>query len=210
MNKFWNNEELEFLTINYPIYGAQFCADKLGRTPMSIFKKASRLGLKSCNSQLRTHEEYEQELLDKEIDYYPLERYINTSTPILHECLEGHVWKVAPVSIIGSYRRGCPTCSASGFKPGISAILYYISITKDNETYYKLGITNHTVSQRFERDKDKTIVILAEKKFLKGHDARELEKSLLLKYSDQRVSVPGFLKSGGNSELFEYDIQPFQ
>ena len=176
---------------------------------MSVSKKAARLGLSTNLGKLRTHEEYENILFEKEIDCYPLEQYINTDTPILHECLAGHTWKAAPTSIINSRRTGCPTCAASGFREELPAILYYISITTKYEvTYYKLGITNRTVAKRFERDKDKIITVLAEKYFDKGRDAKLRETELLNTYSKHRVFVPNLLRSGGNSELFEYDIQP--
>lgn len=57
----------------------------------------------------KTHEEYESELCHKEIDYYPSEKYIDSKTPILHECiLCNHSWKVKPAAVLtGS---GCPNC----------------------------------------------------------------------------------------------------
>lgn len=56
----------------------------------------------------KTHEEYEQELFEKEIDYWPIERYKTANTPIFHECLKGHKWIVLPTNILrGS---GCPHC----------------------------------------------------------------------------------------------------
>lgn len=62
----------------------------------------------------KTHEEYEQELFGREIDYWPIERYVNSTTKILHECVEGHQWPVTPNSIIrGS---GCPDCSSKRSK----------------------------------------------------------------------------------------------
>ena len=56
----------------------------------------------------KTHEEYEQELFEKEIDYFPVEKYIKYKTPILHECLQGHQWKTSPSNIFQGH--GCPSC----------------------------------------------------------------------------------------------------
>jgi len=56
----------------------------------------------------KTHEEYEQELFEKEIDYQPIERYINDKTPILHECIEGHQWLVCPSNVL--QRQSCSIC----------------------------------------------------------------------------------------------------
>ena len=45
-----------------------------------------------------------------------------------------------------------------------------------------------------------------QKHFALGSEARLEEQSILNKYKDKRVTVPDFLKSGGNTELFEIDI----
>lgn len=56
-----------------------------------------------------THAQYEEKLLEAEIDFFPVEPYINTTTKIIHECLKGHQWSVLPQNILrGS---GCPVCS---------------------------------------------------------------------------------------------------
>ena len=267
MNKFWTAEELQYLQDNYYHLGPKACATHLNRTSMSVSKKAARLGLSTSLGKLRTHEEYENSLFEKEIDYIPLEPYINTYTPILHECFNGHIRKISPSNALKSQgcpicnnivlktteqykieieekdiwpieeyintrtpimhecikghkfrtsptsllkNLGCPSCATHGFNQNKPGILYYLKITKNNQTYYKLGITNRTVAERFERDKDKQISIIHQIYYNKGLDAKEHEQKLLFKFKHKRVFVPGFLKSGGNSELFEYDIQPFQ
>jgi hypothetical protein len=52
-------------------------------------------------------------------------------------------------------------------------------------------------------NKDKKITVLLQKDFEKGKDARELEKFILF---NSPITIPGFLKGGGNTELFEKDI----
>jgi len=56
----------------------------------------------------KTHKEYELELLDKELDYVPLENYNGAKTPILHECFNGHKIKRTPTSILQGTK--CVTC----------------------------------------------------------------------------------------------------
>ena len=41
----WSKKDTEFLTINYPKYGMQFCIDALLRSESSIDKKVRELGL---------------------------------------------------------------------------------------------------------------------------------------------------------------------
>jgi len=213
-----------------------------------------------------THEEYENRLLNIEADAYPIQTYINSSTPIMHECIAGHTWLARPNSVLQG--KGCPTCkggvkkehstyqlqlktrgievldpyinaythllhkctdghewsstptnilSGSGcpicslfnspasytFDTTKSAILYYIKI--DNE-YYKVGITNKSIEQRFRQDKDRDIKILFGEFFIRGQDALDKETEILKKFKDKRIYVKDFLKSKGNTELFKEDI----
>ena len=213
-----------------------------------------------------THQEYENRLLNIEADAYPIESYINSSTPIMHECIKGHTWLARPNAILRG--KGCPTCKGgvkkdhstyqlqvadrgievldtyvnaythllhkcveghewsstptnilSGSRCPIcslynspvsyrfdvtkSAILYYIKI--DNE-YYKVGITNKSIEQRFRQDRDRDIKILFGQFFIKGQDALDKEAEILEKFKHKRIYVPDFLKSKGNTELFKEDI----
>lgn len=63
----------------------------------------------------KTHAEYENQLLEREIDYFPLEPYVNDRTPIIHQCINEHQWKVCPSNILTG--QGCPYCyNARRFK----------------------------------------------------------------------------------------------
>ena len=57
----------------------------------------------------KTHEEYESQLMDLEVDYWPIDKYEGALTPILHECLFNHQWKASPSKILSG--RGCPFCA---------------------------------------------------------------------------------------------------
>lgn len=208
----------------------------------------------------KTHEQYEQQLFEKEIDCFPLEKYITSQTPILHECLVGHQWSAKPNNILNGTRcplcvnnnikktteqykaevpsykvleeylgkgipilhecpkghqwkvrpndllrknAGCPSCATYGFDGSKPAILYYVKLSKDNETYYKLGITSNTVTERFKAEKDKELTVIKITEFQSGFQARIEEQKLLSQYP--RISVKGFLRTGF-SELFEYDV----
>lgn len=202
--KIWAEADLEYLENNYLVLGQQHCADKLQRSTASIRQKASRLGLVRQNKgrPSKTHKEYEGDLLYKEAKAYPLETYSGSDVPILHACENGHEWKIKPSHVLSGV--GCPVCATSGFNPRKPAILYYIKIEFENLRYYKLGITAWSVWDRFELDRDKKITILKETYFELGANAQEVELDLLKKYP--RVKVENFLKSGGNTELFEFDI----
>jgi hypothetical protein len=179
------------------INGHEFTA-----VPYAILASTST-GCNFCSQELlkTTHEEYV-----KKSPFIVLEEYIGSNTSILHECLEGHVWSAIPSQILRG--RGCPGCAKSGFDNDKPGILYYIKIIKDNLTYYKIGITNRTVAIRFREEKSKNTIIrvIQEIHYDKGLDARAEEKRLLQKYRSYRQNIPELLVSGGNTELFEFDV----
>jgi hypothetical protein len=194
----WTDEEIRILKETYPTQGSSACAALLGKSISSITSKAHKLGVRSVQYR-PTHEEYEQKLFEKELDAFPVEKYVNNKTAILHECLEGHQWRAQPTNILDGH--GCPKCAKYGFDETKPAWLYYVKIGD----YYKVGITNRSTIDRFELDwKHQEITILDERLYALGGDARNAERAILAKYP--RVNLPGQLKSGGNSELFEYDV----
>lgn len=59
----------------------------------------------------KTHAEYTQELLDREIDLWPLEEYVGAKVSINHECVEGHINKISPTQVLGG--SSCPQCAGN-------------------------------------------------------------------------------------------------
>lgn len=60
----------------------------------------------------RTHEQYVQELKEKNPDIEVIGVYVNSLTPILHKCLkDGYEWCASPANILFGY--GCPQCNES-------------------------------------------------------------------------------------------------
>lgn len=53
----WTKEQINYLKDNYPLHGAGYCAENLGRSPESITNKASRLKiLRNGNSRYKRQE----------------------------------------------------------------------------------------------------------------------------------------------------------
>jgi len=157
-------------------------------------------GCPKCASNRKcSHEEYLVKLRNKGIRYQPIELYINALTPILHKCNKGHEWKVKPSHVLNY--SGCNKCTYSTFDPDSPAILYYIKIGE----YYKVGITKRNIKARFSKDPSKPIIVIRFIWFEKGKYARELEQELLS--INNRITVPNYLVSGGNTELFLNPIQ---
>jgi len=166
------------------------------------------VGCPHCNGNAqKTHEQYEQELFEIEADLYPIEKYKSAREKIRHECIQGHIVEVAPNTVL-NMKTGCTYCAKTGFDPTKPAHLYYVKIMEDSEIYYKIGITNKTVIERFRNEfKNKQMVVLMDKFYEKGADARYYETQVLKTFHEERVSVPGLFKHmGGNTELFKNDV----
>lgn len=166
-------------------------------------------GCNKCSTNtFKTHKQYEYELFENEIDANPIEQYSGANTPILHECINGHIWKVSPSALLNR-KRGCPSCSTSGFNESKSARLYLISFEYDNKVFYKVGITNRTVQERYSEEswEDLKISIVWEALYTLGRDAKEEEKKLLNTYSMFKVNT-GVLKSGNTETLSIFTPNP--
>lgn len=98
---------------------------------------------------------------------------------------------------------GCPSC-CGGFNPHLPAILYYIKVEKENRNFYKVGITNRTVSKRFSGEMCH-ITVIKTKIYKKGIDAYNDEKEILERFKEYKYSGIPVIKSG-NTELFTIDI----
>lgn len=57
----------------------------------------------------KSHSDYENDLMSKEIDFVPLEQYSTSKTPILHECFNGHKVSITPTAVLQGTR--CPECT---------------------------------------------------------------------------------------------------
>lgn len=199
--KTWTEEEERFLADNYPSRGALFCAQSLNKTEGSISSKAKALGIKRIKC---SHEEFENKLFEREIDCFPIERYTNDRTKLTFECIEGHIWKARPSSVLRGH--GCPKCANFSFSLTKPAIFYYIKIIRDSDIFYKVGITNQTLKRRFSKEGDKKIVPLMVKEFDSGQEAKDFEKEILDRFKDERLLNCNILNGRGNTEVFKRDI----
>lgn len=100
---------------------------------------------------------------------------------------------------------GCPLCSESGFKIDKPATLYYIRIDRGGELFYKVGITNRSVQERFTSEDLKGISILKEFKYTYGKDALDAETTFKRAFKDYQYTGDALLSSG-NTEIFIIDV----
>ena len=153
-----------------------------------------------------TKEKFIQKAIDINKDYYDYSKVIYevTDKPVTIICPLHGEFKQTPHDHI-SKQAGCPKCSVYGFKKDKPAILYYIKITKDNEEYYKIGVTNNSLKTRFKKDM-KYITTIKIKSFGTGEEAYLEEQSIIKKYYASRYTGKCILSTNGNTELFTKDV----
>jgi hypothetical protein len=102
---------------------------------------------------------------------------------------------------------GCPGCAITGFDQTKPGTLYYLAVlTDNNETLYKIGITNLSVHQRFPRTDMERIRTLQTWYFERGEDAAKREECILREFADEQYLGPTVLVGAGNTELFVRDV----
>ena len=62
----------------------------------------------------KTHAGYENDLFEREIDVFPIEKYKGVKVKILHECLKGHQWMARPDQVLAGH--GCAECYGNARK----------------------------------------------------------------------------------------------
>jgi Zn finger protein HypA/HybF involved in hydrogenase expression len=138
--------------------------------------------------------------------------YSNVNYTTAHEKVEilckehGSFWQ-SPASHTMGNKAGCPGCAISGFDQTKPGILYYLAVlTDNNETLYKIGITNLSVEKRFPNVDLARIRTIRTWPFKEGTGAAKRELSILKEYSDDLYCGPDVLIGSGNTELFVRDV----
>lgn len=99
---------------------------------------------------------------------------------------------------------GCSLCSTRGFKKHLPAILYYFKIVNNNEEYFKVGITNNTLTDRYTKEELDNCEILYEEPFNLGIGAYILEQLIINSSKQYRANLS--LLKNGNTEIFTNNI----
>lgn len=101
------------------------------------------------------------------------------------------------------------SCAEQGYKKEKDSLLYYFEFLYENKLYYKIGVTNRTVKDRYrlsDINKITNQIIFP----MKGSKALEWEKLILETYHEYRLSTIGTnikpLDSCKNYEIFVKDV----
>lgn len=128
--------------------------------------------------------------------------YVDSKTHILVEhkpC--GHTFQSTPDNLLRN--QGCPSCANHGYDQSKPGYLYYLSI--DDGTYYKIGITNRSVKERFTNSDLARITTIKEAYFANGIEPLQRETKIL-QLSKEYLYKGLPILSSGNSELLTKNI----
>lgn len=118
----------------------------------------------------------------------------------------GSFWQSPATHTMGN-KAGCPGCAVSGFDQTKPALLYYLAVLTDNEeTLYKIGITNLNVQMRYPNVDLARIRVVKTWSFDYGGDAAKREIAILQEFSDDLYTGVDVLIGAGNTELFVRDV----
>jgi hypothetical protein len=113
----------------------------------------------------------------------------------------GYTWHTIPHDIARGASR-CLSCTPnrdSGFDKTKPAILYFLTFTVQSQPFFKIGITNRTIEERYAAE-PYPIETVWSISFDKGITALELEKYFLKKYGSFKVNTK-VLKDGNTETL---------
>ncbi len=163
-------------------------------------------GCPRCIGRNKTTEDLRQQLINIHGEFYDFSKsqYTGYSSDITVICpLHGENKRNTTLLL----QRGspCRQCTPGGFRDELPAILYYISVAHSQKDIFKIGITNHTVADRFKSQDFDLLTIVDCIKFDIGSDAREFERMILKANKKHQYKGPNILKNG-NTELFNCDV----
>jgi len=100
-------------------------------------------------------------------------------------------------------------CADYSFNPSQPASLYYLHIRTRNQDFWKIGITNRTVMERYDYVEDREKITVLWEVPMPGHAAQELEQRILKAFAHHRYTGPEKpLRGVGTSEMLTADILP--
>ena len=135
---------------------------------------------------------------------YNKESYTKTGDKTIIICKEhGPFEQNAASHLMGC---GCPKCMVTGFNVAKPGKLYILSL--NNETVFKVGITNRSVEARFSLEELSKIEVMHVEYFDNGKDCYDMEQYLLTSLKEYQYKGVNLLVSG-NTELLTINPLPY-
>lgn len=142
--------------------------------------------------------------------YTYVQDYTGSSSAITVECeYHGKFLQTASTHLAG---HGCPKCALESnsisyrLSKGGPALVYYVKLSRDGITGYKIGVTSKTVKERFSSYDlmGTTYTTLKEWPFEHAGDAYKYELEILKEFRPYTNKLT--LLRSGNTEIFTIDV----
>jgi hypothetical protein len=153
-----------------------------------------------CAGQVIKHEDVAHAF---ELEGYTLLcKYKNSKTKMAFICPNGHCHEIS--WNLWNVGRRCRSCATNGYRQSLPGRLYYLRFEHKKRFYYKLGVTNRTIEQRYREEKLPYVVLMD---FYCENGAIPFNKETIILQRNKQFKYKGlpFLRNG-NSELFTKDI----
>jgi len=216
LSKFIKTHGTEKFSYNNVVYkGANIKVDILCNTCSNTFKQIPRThtngaGCPICagssNSHVKKHFSERMEKQYKGLYDYSNTEYINTNTRVDILCKKCKTtFSVSPDK--HKQGQGCPCYIHFGFNRTKPAILYYFKIEFNTKWLYKVGITNRSLTERYNPYDRSRMVVLAETNYNIGQLAYNEEQRVIKEYAEFKYTGPTpFSGRTGITEVFTKDI----
>lgn len=153
-----------------------------------------------CYGRYLTTEQVKHQIESE--NYELLSDYVDAYAPLTYRCPVGHVHTVTWRGWQSGNR--CRECCNRGFDHNKPGTLYYLRFDYNGTYYYKIGITNKTVEERYGRE-NTPYKILKTVFYSDGRECYNDEQSILKRHSPFLYKKEPILRDG-NSELFIKDV----
>ena len=164
---------------------------------------------KTAIKRTRSTEDFINEAKEVHGDKYDYSKSVYTRS---HDKLKitcrthGPFWQSAVNHTRGN-KAGCPGCAIFGFDQTKPGMMYYLAVkTDDEQTLYKIRITNYSVEKRFPALDLSRIRIVKIWEYAEGKEAADRENTILHQFAHFKYNGPDVLMGSGNTELFTRDV----
>lgn len=164
-------------------------------------------GCGKCGNNIQTQDEIIRRFNEVHNFYYKYDnvQFINMNSKVTITCPKHGNFSMKPSDHIFNLQ-GCSGCASTGFNSTKPAYFYILKVKSNSSTYFKIGITNKTLKQRYSSTYDKNKINKCFLyKFQIGGLARQLESELLRTFSLDKVNNKILLS--GNTEILRNDIR---
>ena len=196
--------EVTYKNNHTPVIVTHSCGHKYKTTPATLLK-AVTCPKCSVEKLIQTTKGRSKDLAstiqDRLPDYKILTPYTTARDKLTVTHICGTTFDATPDNLLRN--NGCPGCAEHGFNVNKPAILYYLSL--HNDSFFKIGITNRSVEERFKASDLVNIKILNTWYYQEGKDAYIKEQDILTKFADYRTTNTDIISSG-YTELFTTNI----